>query len=100
VVPGATPARAPTRSAKYSGAYGVATIRKKPRSIVYFTSREVTSRLTGGENRTPRLSRTVTVSPSGATSGGACARSGVTWPVGEDPSSGRCAAVATIWPKV
>jgi len=76
VVPGRTPERAPTMSPKYNPAYGLATDVKNPRSIAYLTSREVTSRSTGGEKRIPALSRTVTLRPSADTSGSAAARSG------------------------
>ena len=39
------------------------------RSIAYFTSADVTARLTGGENMIPGRSFTVTVLPSAAISG-------------------------------
>jgi hypothetical protein len=55
----------------------LATLVAKPRSIAYLTSPEVTSRLTGGLNRTPRRMWTVTVLPSFDTCGIAAARSGI-----------------------
>ena len=57
---------------------------KKPRSIAYLTSFEVTSRLTGGEKRTPSRIFTVTVLPSREISGSDSARSGTA----VSPSSG------------
>ena len=75
-VPGATPCLAPSRPPKYEPTYALATVLKKPRSIAYLTSREVTSRFTGGEKRTPWRIFTVTVRPSGETTGGLEARSG------------------------
>src|SRR6185503_15517837 len=38
---------APTRSPKYAAAYPFATLVSNPRSIAYFTSADVTARLTG-----------------------------------------------------
>ena len=58
---------------------------KNPRSIAYFTSADVTSRFTGGENFTPGRIFTVTVLPSADTSGAAVARSGTIF----EPSCGR-----------
>jgi hypothetical protein len=52
------------------------TLWAKPRSIAYFTSAEVTARLTGGLNLTPCLMWTVTVLPSFETVGMLAARSG------------------------
>ncbi len=46
------------------------------RSIAYFTSADVTARLTGGENMIPGRILTVTVLPSSAMSGMSVARSG------------------------
>jgi hypothetical protein len=51
---------------------------KNPRSIAYLTSADVTFRLTGGENWTPRLSATVTRQPSAEMAGRVAARSGST----------------------
>jgi len=48
----------------------------KARSNAYLTSAAVTSRLTGGEKRTPDRSFTVIVLLSGEISGAASARSG------------------------
>jgi hypothetical protein len=52
------------------------TVLKKPRSIAYLTSLDVTTRLTGGENLTSLRSLIVTVLASAETSGAAEARSG------------------------
>jgi hypothetical protein len=52
------------------------TVLKKPRSIAYLTSLDVTARLTGVENLTPLRIFTVTVFPSADTSGADSARSG------------------------
>ena len=67
---------------------------KKPRSIAYLTSLDVTSRLTGGENLTPLRIFTVTVLPSSDTCGSAVARSGtgVVPSSGFHEYSGRCVA--------
>jgi hypothetical protein len=71
----------------------LATLEAKPRSIAYFTSREVTSRLTGGLKRTPRRRVTVNVFPSCETFGIAAARSGtVLMLFGLYASSGRWVA--------
>src|SRR3954447_23359570 len=66
---------APTMSAKYV-VYSLLTLEVNARSKAYLTSREVTSRLTGGEKRTPLRSLTVIVLASAETSGGPAARSG------------------------
>src|SRR3954468_14484546 len=101
-VPGATSGRAPTMSPKYTAAYGLATVRKNPRSIAYLTSCAVTARLTGGEKRMPGRMLTVTDRPSGATCGGAAARSstGVVVFPGTYVSSARWVAAANEAPIV
>ena len=48
-------AGAPTMSEKYRLTYPFVTLTEKLRSIAYFTSADVTSRFTGGPNRTPLL---------------------------------------------
>ncbi len=54
----------------------LATELKKPRSIAYLTSADVTTSLYGGEYLTPCLILIVTVLPSSDTCGGPSARSG------------------------
>ena len=72
----------------------MATVEKKPRSIAYLTSFDVTSRSTGGENLMPVRILTVTVLPSAETSGSASARSGTMLmpSSGLYEYSGRCVA--------
>jgi hypothetical protein len=77
-------------------------VRKNPRSIAYLMSADVTARSTGGEKRTPARRRTVTVLPSGLTSGRAAARSGTGSVAlsGLKPSSVRWVARTTTNPLV
>ena len=65
---------------------------RKSRSIAYFTSAEVASRFTGGQNLTPFFSLTVTVLPSGEAVGYDSAKSGEAFVVssGLFPSTARC----------